>query len=81
MKLLKNTSISTLLLVLMALTLYVGPLMAQSDEKSDRKPVDISSRLLRPVQVGDSSVMAMVGEVMLFHNGTLITCDSLVRYS
>ena len=81
MKLLKNTSISTLLLVLMALTLSVGPLMAQSDEKSDRKPVDISSRLLRPVQVGDSSVMAMVGEVMLFHNGTLITCDSLVRYS
>ena len=65
----------------MALTLSVGPLMAQSDEKSDRKPVDISSRLLRPVQVGDSSVMAMVGEVMLFHNGTLITCDSLVRYS
>ena len=81
MKLLKNTSISTLLLVLMALTLSAGPLMAQSDEKSDRKPVDISSRLLRPVQVGDSSVMAMVGEVMLFHNGTLITCDSLVRYS
>ena len=81
MKLLKNTSISTLLLVLLALTLSVGPLMAQSDEKSDRKPVDISSRLLRPVQVGDSSVMAMVGEVMLFHNGTLITCDSLVRYS
>ena len=81
MKLLKNTSISTLLLVLMVLTLSAGPLMAQSDEKSDRKPVDISSRLLRPVQVGDSSVMAMVGEVMLFHNGTLITCDSLVRYS
>ena len=81
MKLLKNTIFPTLLLVLMALTTSVAPLMAQSDEKEERKPVDISSRLLRPVQVGDSSVMAMVGEVMLFHNGTLITCDSLVRYS
>ncbi len=81
MKLLKNTFIPTLLSVLMALTLSAQPLMAQSNEKGDRKPVDISSRLLRPVQVGDSSVMAMVGEVMLFHNGTLITCDSLVRYS
>lgn len=81
MKLLKNTIFPTLLLVLMALTTSVVPLMAQSDAKEERKPVDISSRLLRPVQVGDSSVMAMVGEVMLFHNGTLITCDSLVRYS
>lgn len=68
------------LVVLMSAPMW---LMAQSGEaqQEEKKPVDISSRLLRPVQVGDTSVMAMVGEVMLFHNGTLITCDSLVRYS
>ncbi len=72
-----------ILTIVAALILGVAHLAGQSAEAKDgdRKPVDIASRLMRPVQVGDSSVMAMVGEVMLYHNGTLITCDSLLRYS
>ncbi len=72
-----------LITIVASLILGVAHLAGQNAEPKDgdRKPVDIASRLMRPVQVGDSSVMAMVGEVMLYHNGTLITCDSLLRYS
>lgn len=45
------------------------------------KPVDMKSRRTRPVPVGDSTGYALVGDVVLYHNGSVITCDSMVRYS
>ena len=53
---------------------------AQS-QQSERKPIDIKSRRTRPVPVGDSTGYALVGDVVLYHNGSVITCDSVVRYS
>lgn len=53
----------------------------QSRGDEERKPVDIKSKRTRPVPVGDSTGYALVGEVILYHNGSVITCDSMVRYS
>ncbi|MBQ1214068.1 MAG: hypothetical protein IIX81_03485, partial [Tidjanibacter sp.] len=60
--------------------------MAQNSSKkqtqtTERKPIDIKSRRTRPVPVGDSTGYALVGDVVLYHNGSVITCDSVVRYS
>ena len=49
--------------------------------KSNLTPVDIKAKRTRPVPVGDSTGYAMVGDVVLYHNGAVITCDSVVRYS
>ncbi|MBO7197476.1 MAG: hypothetical protein J6V28_01605 [Tidjanibacter sp.] len=44
-------------------------------------PVDIKSKRTRPVPVGDTTGYALTGDVVLYHNGAVITCDSVVRYS
>ncbi|MBO5693471.1 MAG: hypothetical protein J6R74_05985 [Tidjanibacter sp.] len=49
--------------------------------RNNLTPVDIKAKRTRPVSVGDSTGYAMVGDVVLYHNGTVITCDSVVRYS
>lgn len=49
--------------------------------RNNLTPVDIKARRTRPVPVGDSTGYAMVGDVVLYHNGAVITCDSVVRYS
>lgn len=50
-------------------------------EGKELTPVDIKSRRTRPVPVGDSTGYALTGDVVLYHNGAVITCDSVVRYS
>jgi len=62
------------LLLSAALTACVG-VSAQK-----RKPVDIKSKRMHPVPVADSTAYALVGDVIVHHNGSVITCDSLVRY-
>ena len=54
---------------------------SKQSTKTERKPIDIKSRRTRPVPVGDSTGYALVGDVVLYHNGSVITCDSVVRYS
>lgn len=54
---------------------------AQRRSKNNLTPVDIKAKRTRPVPVGDSTGYAMVGDVILYHNGAVITCDSVVRYS
>lgn len=49
-------------------------------QNGDKRPVDLKSDRIFPVPVGDSTGYALVGNVVLFHNGAVITCDSLVRY-
>lgn len=73
-----------LLLLLCALVVGVVECPAQTKKKSEEKeltPVDIKSRRTRPVPVGDSTGYALTGDVVLYHNGAVITCDSVVRYS
>ncbi len=50
-------------------------------EGKELTPVDIKSKRTRPVPVGDSTGYALTGDVVLYHNGAVITCDSVVRYS
>lgn len=53
----------------------------RTEQQNERKPVDIKSRRTRPVPVGDSTGYALVGDVVMYHNDAVITCDSVVRYS
>lgn len=50
-------------------------------EGKELTPVDIKSKRTRPVPVGDTMGYALTGDVVLYHNGAVITCDSVVRYS
>lgn len=51
----------------------------QRDEKL--KPIDLKSRRMLPVHLGDSTAIALAGDVVAYHEGAVITCDSLIRYS
>ena len=53
----------------------------RNEKGEELKPVDMKSRRTRPVPVGDSTGYALVGDVVLYHNGSVITCDSMVRYN
>lgn len=50
-------------------------------DKENLTPVDIKSRRTRPVPVGDTTGYSLVGDVVLYHNGAAITCDSVIRYN
>lgn len=47
----------------------------------ESKVVDFTADLMRPVKVGDSSALSLVGHVVFHHNGAVITCDSAIRYN
>lgn len=54
---------------------------SDNQTKTDRKVVDFEADIMRPVKIGDSSVLNLVGNVVFYHNGAVITCDSALRYS
>ena len=57
---------------------------AQTDSDNVRKsPVAFKADFIRPVKVGDSSAINLLGNVVFHHkdNGTIITCDSAIRYN
>lgn len=49
--------------------------------RSGRKPVDMQGDDAYSIQYQDTTALCLVGNVMFYHNGTVITCDSAVRYS
>ncbi len=53
---------------------------AKSAKKSD-KYVDMKSDAGRQTQIGGDKILIAVGNFAAHHNGTIITCDSTVRYS
>lgn len=67
------------LLIIFALTAICTGLFSQP--QGDRKLVDFTADLMRPIKIGDSSVMNLIGNVVFYHNGAIITCDSAVRYN
>lgn len=42
--------------------------------------VDFSADVMLPVKIADTNAYSLVGDVIFYHNGTVITCDSAVRY-
>lgn len=46
-----------------------------------RKPVDMQGDDAYSIKYEDTTALCLVGNVMFHHNGTVITCDSAVRYS
>ncbi|MBR5829628.1 MAG: hypothetical protein IKY63_00035 [Tidjanibacter sp.] len=52
-----------------------------TQQKKELTPVDIKSKRTRPVPVDDTTGYALTGDVVLYHNGAVITCDSMVRYN
>ena len=56
------------------------PQSLQSEKKSD-KYVDMRSDAGRQTQMGGRKILIAVGNFAAHHNGTVITCDSTVRYS
>lgn len=61
----------------------VQPAVTPSGAQGDQQPkvVDFTADLMRPVTVGDSSALSLVGHVVFHHNGAVITCDSAIRYN
>ncbi len=53
---------------------------ARRETKSD-KYVDMKSDAGRQTQIGGRKILIAVGNFAAHHNGTVITCDSTVRYS
>lgn len=54
---------------------------SSKSEDGEKTIVNIKSRRMFPVKVGDSTVYAFVGNVVAYHNGAVMLCDSAVRYS
>lgn len=59
------------------------PQSREQDEKSEKsdKYVDMKSDAGRQTQIGGRKILIAVGNFAAHHNGTVITCDSTVRYS
>ncbi len=51
------------------------------DTEENKRVIDLKGRRFFPVPAGDSTAYAFVGDVICYHNGAVITCDSMVRYS
>ena len=53
----------------------------QSEQKKSDKYVDMKSDAGRQTQIRGEKILIAVGNFAAHHNGTVITCDSTVRYS
>lgn len=68
------------LLTALFATLCIASAAQQS--APEKKVVDFQSDIMRPVRIyGDSSALNLLGSVVFYHNGAVITCDSAVRYN
>lgn len=50
-------------------------------QNSNKAVVDYKSNQMKVIKSGDSTVIKLIGDVVFFHNGAIITCDSAYRYS
>lgn len=72
-----------LLSILLMCAAVMSIAFAQSGGASrrGRKPVDMQGDDAYSIKYIDTTALCLVGNVMFYHNGTVITCDSAVRYS
>lgn len=54
--------------------------MFYAGAQDNGRKVDFSADVMLPVKTSDSSAYSLVGNVIFYHNGAVITCDSAVRY-
>lgn len=55
---------------------------AEGNGEPQRKLVDFRADITRPIKITpDSSAVNLLGNVILYHNGAVVTSDSAVRYS
>ena len=69
--------------VLFAVLLFCGGALSQNRQPGgERKIVDFQADIMRPIKISaDSSVLNLLGHVVFYHNGAVITCDSAIRYN
>ncbi len=64
--------------VIVAVLMLIASGAVFSQEKA---AVDYRAKETRLVQINDTSVVKLVGDVFLIHNGAIISCDTAYRYS
>ena len=61
--------------------LLLIPAWMLSAQQSERKIVDFSAESGTPIHIGDSTALKLRGNVIFYHNGAVLTCDSAIRYN
>lgn len=68
-------------ILLIAVAVFSIAFAQSGGSRRGRKPVDMQGDDAYSVKYEDTTALCLVGNVMFYHNGTVITCDSAVRYS
>lgn len=68
-------------ILLIAVAVFSIAFAQSGGSRRGRKPVDMQGDDAYSVRYEDTTALCLVGNVMFYHNGTVITCDSAVRYS
>lgn len=53
----------------------------QQEEPDGKRLIDIKAGVMYPIKIADSTAICLTGDVVFYHNGAVISCDSAVRYS
>lgn len=61
--------------------LLLLPAWIVSAQEGEPKFVDFYADSGTPVQMGDSTALKLKGNVVFYHNGAVVTCDSAIRYN
>lgn len=65
---------------ILSLACSVGFLAAQGTQTASSGRLYATSNVGYPVYIGDTTVHVLVGDVIIYHNGAVLTCDSAARY-
>ena len=69
------------ILLIFAAVMSIAFAQSGGSSRRGRKPVDMQGDDAYSIKYEDTTALCLVGNVMFYHNGTVITCDSAVRYS
>ena len=69
------------ILLIFAAVMSIAFAQSGGSSRRGRKPVDMQGDDAYSIKYNDTTALCLVGNVMFYHNGTVITCDSAVRYS
>ena len=68
-------------MLIFAAVMSIAFAQSGGSSRRGRKPVDMQGDDAYSIKYEDTTALCLVGNVMFYHNGTVITCDSAVRYS
>ncbi len=76
----KRTLLLLCTLSLLCLSLFSR--QASEPQTPGKRLIDIKAGVMYPIDIAaDSTAICLTGDVVFYHNGAVITCDSAVRYS